>query len=92
MTDNTESFVALYPELLEGNAARKCVLVERKLKEQNILICAFVGMVLAIVAGMLVGIFTCNIGFGIATSAGIIGAIGFLVSLSTWAIERTEPE
>ncbi|KAI4860048.1 hypothetical protein F4820DRAFT_127915 [Hypoxylon rubiginosum] len=92
LTDNTEPFIALYPELLKGNDAHKCVLVERELKKHNILICAFVGIVVAIAAGMLVGFFSRNIGFGLGTSAGIIGAIAFLVPLSTWVTERTEIE
>ncbi|KAI1763910.1 hypothetical protein GGR53DRAFT_343416 [Hypoxylon sp. FL1150] len=92
LTDNTEPFIALYPELLEGNTAHKCVLIERKLKEHNVLMCAVVGIIIAIVAGMLVGVFSSNIGYGIGTSAGIIGAIGFLVTLATWVIERTETE
>ncbi|XXG96143.1 hypothetical protein Hte_002422 [Hypoxylon texense] len=92
LTDDSEPFIALYPELLKGSDAHKCVLVERELKKHNILACAFVGIVVAIAAGMLVGFFSHNIGFGLGTSAGIIGTIAFLVPLSTWVTERTETE
>ncbi|KAI0169088.1 hypothetical protein GGR52DRAFT_507151 [Hypoxylon sp. FL1284] len=92
LTDDTESFVALFPELLEGSEARKCVLVERRLRKHNILLCAVVGIVVAVAAGVLVGIFSRNVGFGITTSAGIVGAIAFLIPLSTWVIEYAEAE
>ncbi|KAH9998200.1 hypothetical protein F4779DRAFT_605887 [Xylariaceae sp. FL0662B] len=85
LLDVSEPFMALYSELLADNSAGKVVLVEKKLKKHSILWCAMVAVIIAVVIGCLVGIISHNLAAGIGTSAGIIGAIAFLVPLATWA-------
>jgi hypothetical protein len=85
LLDDTESFAAVYPQVLQGNLARQALLIERKLNKHNVLLCGIVAIFVAILAGVLVGVSTSSIAYGFATTAGTVGTVGFLIPLSTWA-------
>lgn len=56
----------------------------RKLNERVILWVSLVSLLVAIIIGIVVGVLARNVGIGIETSAGIIGAIAVVVPLSIW--------
>ncbi|KAH9905686.1 hypothetical protein F4778DRAFT_802138 [Xylariomycetidae sp. FL2044] len=92
LIDNDRPFVTLYPEVLHGNLSSKVVLLEKKLKKENVLWCAIGALIIGVAVGVVVGMLTRNVGVGIGTSAGIIAVVAFLVRLSTWVTERSELE
>ncbi|KAK1768274.1 hypothetical protein QBC33DRAFT_558433 [Phialemonium atrogriseum] len=81
LLDPRESFVQQYPDLV-GASTHKALLVGPKLKEHVILGFSVAGLLIAVAIGVVVGIFTSNVGVGV--EAGVTGAIAVLVSLSTW--------
>jgi len=60
------------------------LLVGRQLKKRLILRFSVVGLLFAVAIGVVVGIFTSNLGVGIETSAGVTGAMAVVVPLATW--------
>lgn len=83
LLDPSETFVQRYPDLI-GASTQKVLLVGCKLKKSTIWGVSVASLLFAAAIGILVGICTSNLGIGVETSAGVIGAIAVLASLLTW--------
>ena len=84
LLDAARPLVEEYPEIIMGAPAGKALLVERKLRKKTALRLVVLGVLAAIIIGVVLGLSTGAVGIGVATTAGVLSVIAVLVPMLIW--------